>query len=73
MFYNDHAPPHFHAEYGDEEALFDIQTLEVLEGYLSRRAKMLVVEWALEHRNELMNNWHKARKPEELSKIEPLQ
>ncbi|MBU1820720.1 MAG: DUF4160 domain-containing protein [Bacteroidetes bacterium] len=72
MFYNDHAPPHFHAEYGEEEALFDITTLEVLEGELSKRAKMLVVEWALEHREELMLNWYKARKPEELSKIEPL-
>ncbi|WP_414717312.1 DUF4160 domain-containing protein [Telluribacter sp.] len=28
MFYNDHAPPHFHAEYGDEEALFDIINLD---------------------------------------------
>lgn len=72
MFYNDHAPPHFHAEYGEEEALFNIHTLEILEGHLSKRAKMLVVEWALEHRDELIGNWNKARKPEELNKIEPL-
>ncbi len=72
MFYNDHAPPHFHAEYGEEEALFDIHTLDILQGQLSKRAKMLVVEWALEHREELISNWNKARKPENLSKIEPL-
>ncbi|WP_373515861.1 DUF4160 domain-containing protein [Persicitalea sp.] len=60
------------SEYGEEEALFNIQTLEILEGRLSKRAKMLVVEWALEHREELVSNWNKARKPEELNKIEPL-
>ena len=56
MFYNDHPPPHFHAEYGEEEALFNIQTLEIIEGKLSKRAKMLVIEWALEHREELIDN-----------------
>lgn len=65
-------PPHFYAEYGEEEALFNIHTLEISEGKLSKRAKMLVIEWALEHREELMNNWNKARKPEELNKIDPL-
>jgi hypothetical protein len=25
--YNDHNPPHFHAKYGDKEAIFDIGTL----------------------------------------------
>jgi hypothetical protein len=27
MYFNDHNPPHFHAEYGDYEALIDIDTL----------------------------------------------
>jgi hypothetical protein len=38
MFWQDHAPPHFHALYGEKEALIDIRTLEVLEGRLPRRA-----------------------------------
>ena len=46
MFWNDHAPPHFHALYGEFEALIDIRTLEVLEGQLPRRALALVLEWA---------------------------
>jgi len=34
MFFNDHAPPHFHARYGEFEATIDIATLEVIEGDL---------------------------------------
>ncbi len=54
------------------EALFDIQTLEMLEGDLPKRARLLTVEWALEHRPELLANWEKATRPEPLDKIEPL-
>ena len=38
MFWQDHAPPHFHALYGEAEVLIDIRTLEILEGSLPRRA-----------------------------------
>ena len=31
MFFNDHPPPHFHAQYGEFEATFSIDTLEILE------------------------------------------
>lgn len=44
MFYNDHAPPHFHAEYGEYEAIYAIGSVEVLRGDLPRRAHALVVE-----------------------------
>ena len=46
MYYKDHAPPHFRAIYGDHEATIDIQTLEIHDGSLPRRAKDLVLEWA---------------------------
>ena len=46
MYFNDHPPPHFHAYYGEAEAVYTIQTLEVLEGGLPRRAHNLVLEWA---------------------------
>jgi hypothetical protein len=72
MFFKDHNPPHFHAEYQEYEAVFDIQTLEIIRGDLPKRAKLLAIEWALEHRQELLNNWEKAKKPEPLDKIEPL-
>ena len=32
MDYRDHAPPHFHAIYGESEATISIETAEVLEG-----------------------------------------
>ncbi len=53
MFWKDHAPPHFHALYAEDEALIDIRTLDVIEGELTRRAMALVLEWAQEHRAEL--------------------
>jgi hypothetical protein len=72
MFVNDHPPAHFHAEYQEHEALFDIRTLEIIKGELPKRARLLVVEWALEHRNDLVNNWENARKRIPLNKIKPL-
>ncbi len=38
MFWREHAPPHFHAMYGEYEALIDIRTLEVVAGSLPRQA-----------------------------------
>ncbi len=38
MFWNDHAPPHFHALYAEDEAVINIQTLEIMRGWLQRRA-----------------------------------
>jgi hypothetical protein len=46
MFYNDHAPPHFHAEYGGQRVSLEIQSLAVIEGQIQRRALGMVVEWA---------------------------
>ena len=72
MFYNDHNPPHFHVIYQDNEALIDINTLKIMNGSLPKRAKSLAVEWAIEHRDELLANWQKARNNESLEKINPL-
>lgn len=73
MFYNDHFPPHFHAEYGGYEALIDMNTLAVVAGKLPPRALGLVMEWASYHQNELKSNWEKARNLEPLDKIVPLE
>ena len=56
MFWREHAPPHFHAMYGEFEALIDIRTLDVIKGSLPRRAQALVLEWAALHRTELMED-----------------
>ena len=73
MYYNDHQPPHFHAEYGEHEALYVIETLETLRGSLPRRAHALVIEWATLHRAELRENWERARQQRPLSGIEGLE
>ena len=73
MNYNDHSPPHFHARYGSERALVAVQTLEVLAGRLSPRVTGLVVEWALQHQEELIEDWRLARESAELRRIAPLE
>lgn len=32
FYFNDHSLPHFHAEYGGSEALFEIETLRIIKG-----------------------------------------
>lgn len=49
MYFNDHAPPHFHAHYNEHEAVIAIESLAVLEGALPRRALGLVLDWAELH------------------------
>jgi hypothetical protein len=46
MYFSDHAPPHFHAVYGEYEAVYTIETLEILRDTLPRRAHSMVIEWA---------------------------
>lgn len=72
MHHNDHAPPHFHAEYSGDEALYEIDTLRIYAGKLPRRVHNMVIEWADLHRDELRENWASARRGEDLNDIEPL-
>lgn len=72
MYFDDHNPPHFHAEYSGHEALIDIHTLGVFSGRLPARALGLVTEWASLHQKELLSDWQKAQALEPLEKIEPL-
>jgi hypothetical protein len=72
MFWRDHAPPHFHALYAEYEVLIDIHTLEIMEGGMPRRALALVLEWAQEHRPELMENWQLCERNQTPNGIQPL-
>ena len=73
MYYNDHAPPHFHAKYAEYEATVAIETLELVSGALPNRALGLVLEWAALHRRELRKNWEAARGGERLERIAGLE
>ena len=72
LYYDDHAPPHFHAIYAGSEALMGIDPVRVIEGNLPRRASSLVIEWAGAHQEELMADWVLARDHEPLQPIRPL-
>jgi len=73
IFYDDHNPPHFHAEYGEFEALFEIRTLKKISGQLPKRATRLVKKWAIQNEDELMEQWNKAKALEKPGKIKPLE
>jgi len=72
MYFDDHNPPHFHADYGSAEAVVDIHNLAIIAGELPPRALGLVAEWASLHQEELRACWQRARNLESLGKIEPL-
>lgn len=69
LFFGDHPPPHFHAVYGEYIALFDINSLEVIEGDLPARARKLVVEWAEKYQTELKTIWE----TQNFKKLPPLE
>jgi hypothetical protein len=70
--FNDHAPPHFHAQSGDEELLVSIKDLSVLHGNMSARNKRLVMRWASLHKDELLHAWDDSQSHVTPEKIEPL-
>jgi len=73
MFFDDHNPPHFHAECGECAGLIDIRTLSLFSGSLPPRVLGLVIESATLHRQELLDDWEKAKSQQELKKIAPLE
>lgn len=73
MYYNDHAPPHFHARYGEYEIRVMIDSGEIMSGSFPKRARKHVLEWLDLHRSELMEDWVLAEKRKPLLKIDPLE
>ncbi len=61
MFYDDHAPPHFHAIIGGDEALIAIRSLDVIRGSLPPANLRRVQAWARDHQGELALNWIKCQ------------
>ena len=54
---SEHGVPHFHAVYGEYNAVFNAETLEMIEGDLPPRAQRLVKEWGTQYRVELLQMW----------------
>ncbi len=57
MYFDDHAPPHFHARYSGQEAAIGIDPLTLLAGALPARVVGQVFEWAQTHQAELRDDW----------------
>ena len=72
MHWDEHPPPHFHAEHGESEAYVNIETLRIVRGSLPRRVHRLVVRWASLHQNELRDAWNKVTRGEAVDRIDPL-
>jgi hypothetical protein len=73
MYFNDHAPPHFHAFHGDDEVLIEwLPTPRVYRGALSKVALKDVLHWAALHTAELEEDWNRARAGQPLDQIAPL-
>jgi len=73
MYARDHPPPHFHARYGEHEALIDIESSRVLRGALPGRAQAMVDEWCVLHRAELRAAWAALRRGATPDRIAPLE
>ena len=68
FFTKEHNPPHFHAVYGEHNGIFEIASLEMLEGDLPIKAQNLIKEWAILYVDEILKMWN----TKELKKLPPL-
>ena len=73
MHWREHGPPHFHAVYAEHSATIDIRLVRVLEGTLPPRVRSLVLEWAAEHREALLEDWDLCRQRKPPNPIPPLE
>ena len=72
MFFDDHNPPHFHAEYAGKQMVVAIDSLAVIGGRLTPRATALVMEWGALRQRELQAAWQQARSQQVIDTIDPL-
>ena len=68
MCFDEHNPPHFHAQYNEYRASMDIKNLNITVGSLPAKVRGLVEEWAELHRDELLLMWE----TKEFHRIQPL-
>jgi hypothetical protein len=72
MFYREHGVPHFHAVYGEYEISVEVET-GTIHGRFPPRALKLVLEWMNLHKQELLENWERAKQGQPLKRIAPLE
>ena len=67
----EHNPPHFHAEYQGEKAVFNMNG-EIIKGKIPKKQEKLVAAWVELHKDELLANWECAINEQSLYRIDPL-
>ena len=73
IYYGDHPPPHFHALYAGQVAKIAIETLQVIDGSIPKRALALVLDWTSIHQQELLDAFNRAAALQVPGKIAPLE
>ncbi|KAB2869446.1 MAG: DUF4160 domain-containing protein [Bauldia sp.] len=61
FYWEEHPPPHFHVEFAEHQAVIDIDSLEIIEGYLPKPQYRKIVAWAKSRRTELLEAWTTCR------------
>ena len=72
MYYDDHNPPHFHAEYNGNKIIVDIVQGKVIKGGFPSKQLKLILAWTIIHQDELMQNWELSKVGKPLNRINPL-
>lgn len=72
MYYDDHNPPHFHAEYNGNKIIVDIIKCKAIKGAFPSKQLKLILAWAAIHQDELMQNWELSKDGKPLNRINPL-
>jgi len=57
MYFREHGIPHFHALYGEYNGVFQIDSFEMIEGDLPKRAQKMIKEWAKTYKKDLSEIW----------------
>jgi hypothetical protein len=70
--YDEQMPPHFHVRYGEHRAIVALDTMRLIDGFLSPRVLGFICEWSAVHRSELIRNWWRSMEGRSLLAIEPL-
>ena len=73
MYWKEHFPPHFHAQYNEFQVLIDINESVVIKGNFPFKQLKLVLAWSELHKIELLKNWKLAQEHSEIIRIAPLQ
>ena len=61
MYYKDHNPPHFHAEYSGEEEVFDLKG-KSMKGSINSKKSKKVRKWAESNKDFLEEKWDEFQK-----------